>query len=229
VRRFAARLVVFTLAVALALSGAARGEVAVPANEELHYGWRLQGFLGSIAALFFPSRGVGTLSLRTLESGHLESELLITSDQAQGGDFFRFGAEWDPVDGKTIRVWSASQWRGERRDRQSPVGRAGVVDIASSIYLLRKDPPATTRRMEIWSDGRIYPVEVVPLESAPKRVGGRLVAARHFTVRGVEVEGERFWKGGLELWLAEDGRSTPIEIVVARTGARVRLELADDA
>jgi hypothetical protein len=81
--------------------------------------------------------------------------------------------------------------------------------------------------MEIWSDGRLYPVLVVPHGSARRRLEGREVVVRHYVVRGIERPGRRLWKGGLELWLADDPAATPVEIVVTRSAARVRLELVD--
>jgi hypothetical protein len=45
----------------------------------------------------------------------------------------------------------------------------------------------------------------------------------------VRIEGERFWKGGLELWLAQDPARTPVAIQVERGFANVRLELLPES
>lgn len=195
------------------------------AEERLQYRWRLDGFTGVIAGLFFPSRGEGSLTQEALPNGRWRSELLITSPESRAGEFFRYGAELEPVTLSTVRAWSASRWRGESRSKEAEVTEAGVIDIVSGIQLIRRDPPREPRAMEIWSDGRFYPVMVVPHGRAQRRVEGREVPVRHYVVRGVEQPGRRLWKGGLELWLAEDAAATPVEILVTRSAARVRLEL----
>lgn len=213
------------LALALALAGpiAAASPPASP-PERIAYHWRLQGFFGVIAGLFFPRSGEGTLSLAPTTSGRVESELFITSKAAEGGQFFRYGAEWDEATGQTLRAWQSSFWRGERKSKESRVETQGVIDVVSAIQLLRRDPPTAPRAMEIWSDGKLYPVLVVPLGDEEREISGRRVRARHFTVRAAPLPGRRLWKGQLDLWLADDEVATPVEILVERSGARVRLE-----
>jgi len=214
-RRLACWLVV-------ALAAAPAGATS---EERLGYRWQLDGFLGAIAGLFVPSGGEGELTRERLPDGNWKSELLITSSEAEGGEYFRYGAELDAADLSTVRAWQSSLWKGEERSKEAKVEQPGVVDIVSGIQLLRRNPPEAPRPMEIWSDGRLYPVEVVPHGRTTKKIGGREVAVRHLVVSGVEQPGRRFWKGGLELWLADDPAATPVEILVSRSGARVRLEL----
>ena len=102
-----------------------------------------------------------------------------------------------------------------------------VIDVASGILTLRHDPPTLPRRLEIWSDGRLYPVVVMPLERERRRLQGREVVARRYSIQGVVVPGQRRWKGRLDLWLADDGIATPVEIVVDRGFASVQLLLAN--
>jgi hypothetical protein len=47
-------------------------------------------------------------------------------------------------------------------------------------------------------------------------------------VRGQRIAGERFWKGGMDLWLAQDEARTPVRIQVERGFANVRLDLVHD-
>jgi hypothetical protein len=54
---------------------------------------------------------------------------------------------------------------------------------------------------------------------------GRKVPTRHFQIRGLEIEGERHWKGHMDLWLAKDEAATPVEIHFDRTLVGVRLKL----
>ena len=51
---------------------------------------------------------------------------------------------------------------------------------------------------------------------------------RGYAVRGIKQPGGRFWNGKLDLWLAEDEAATPVELFIARRGAKVRLELVDE-
>jgi hypothetical protein len=92
----------------------------------------------------------------------VRGELLVTSTKSDRGDYFRYGSEWESASGRTLRAWSDLLWRGEQKSKRSEVDQAGVIDIVSGIQLLRRDPPAAARRLEIWSDGRLYPVVVLP-------------------------------------------------------------------
>lgn len=216
-----AALPIFLL-IACAVAGRAG---AAPAAETLHYKWHLEGFLGAIAGLFMPDEGVGSLTHVELPDGRWRSELLITVDGTTGGDFFRYGSEWVPATGVTERAWSSQRWRGEPKQKASEIGQTGVIDIATAVHLLRLSPPREPLELEIWSDGKLYPVLVEPRGVEDRKVGGRTVAARHFTVRPLVRPERRVWKGEMDLWLAIDERSTPVEIRVARSSARVRLEL----
>jgi Protein of unknown function (DUF3108) len=195
-------------------------------SEEFQYRWQLRNIVGSIAGLFLPRQGEGSLTFRTNPSGRLVSELTITSGAAHEGEYFRYGSEIDTRTLQPIRAWSAYSWRGETRSKSSPVEQDGVLDVASGIYAIRQNPPVKPRRMEIWSDGKIYPVVVIPLGAEQRKTqGGKTIAARHYSIRGVEMPGRRKWKGKLDLWLAQDPAATPVEIVISRNLADVRLEL----
>lgn len=204
---------------------------AVPAraegDETLVYRWRLDGLVGALAGLFMPNDGEGLLTLRHLPEGRLRSELTVTAERRSAGDFFVYGAEWDPGTGTTVAAWSSQRWRGKEKNRRAEVGQTGVIDVASAVHVLRRDPPTTARRLEIWSDGKLYPVLVVPHGSASRRVAGREVEVRHLTVRGISLAGRRLWKGSLDLWLTAGPEATPVEILVSRGSARVRLELVE--
>jgi hypothetical protein len=220
--RLSRPLVALLLALALASPVAATGELGE--SERIAYRWKLQGFLGAVAGLFMPRGGEGSLSLSTTAPGRIASELFITAKASAGGQFFRYGSEWDVATGRTLRAWQSSFWRGERRSKESKVEAEGVIDIVSAIQVLRRDPPASPRRMEIWSDGRLYPVLVVPVGVETRTISGRRLPVRHFTVRGLTLPERRQWKGQLDLWLADDAVATPVEILVERSSAKVRLE-----
>ena len=204
--------------------GAAPASPAVALNEQFTYRWQLKNFLGAVAGLFLPNQGEGSLTFKTT-NGHLRSELMITSSASRQGEYFRYGSEIDRVTLQPIRAWSAYSWRGESKSKIEDIGKQGVLDVAAGIFAIRRNPPEKTRRMEIWSDGKIYPVVVIPRGTEQRKLSGRNIYARHFSIRGVEEPGARRWKGKMDLWLARDGAATPVEIVISRNLADVRLEL----
>lgn len=107
------------------------------------------------------------------------------------------------------------------------------MDVVSGIYSIRRDPPTRQRPMEIWSDGRIYPVVVVPLGAERRTLaGGKSVATRHFSIRADNSRGgsrgdreRKKWKGKIDLWLTPDAAAVPVEIHISRNLADVRLQL----
>ncbi len=138
-------------------------------TEEFQYRWQLRNFIGSLAGLFLPNQGEGSLTFRKDGNGRLTSELTITSTAAQG-EYFRYGSEVDTRTLQPIRAWSAYSWRGETKTKSEPIHQEGVFDVASGIYSIRQDPPDKARRMEIWSDGKIYPVVVIPLGDESRKM-----------------------------------------------------------
>ena len=202
--------------------------VAVPASagdEVLEYDWEVKGFFGVIAGLFFPSRGEGVLSHQALPNGNQESQLVITSNSTKEPDYFRYGSEIDPASGATVRVWSSQLWRGKTKNKELDDVPPAAVDIASSIAYLRRNAPLQDQRLEIWSDGKLYPVLVRPMGAEQIDLHGRKIDTRHIAVRPLTEPDRRVWKGELDLWLANDAASTPVEILVSRSPARVLLSL----
>ncbi len=197
------------------------------AGEKLHYRWSLDGFVGFIASIFMPTEGEGVLSLEEIAPGVSRGVLEVTSPESKSGEFFRYGAEWRRSDNRTLRAWSDQLWRGEKKSKRAELDDAGVIDIVSGIDLLRRQMPVSQQRLEIWSDGKRYPVIVLPRGPAHRHVAGREVATQHLSVRGVALPDRNMWKGELDLWLAEDEAATPVEILVSRRGARVRLTLVE--
>jgi hypothetical protein len=200
------------------------------ADETLTYTWRVEGFFGAVAGMFFPSRGDASLVETTLAGGNVQSSLLITSREDKDESFFRYEAEIDPASGSTVAARSSQLWRGKSKNKSSPNVDAGAVDVASAIHLLRRTLPTRRLELEIWSDGRLYPVEVVPLGVASRQVGGGKVETRHYSIRPYSIRplvrpDRRVWKGELDLWFAQDEVATPVEMLVARPPAKLRLEL----
>lgn len=214
------------------LLGAVLGGIAVTAaelpgadrQEVLEYRWHLSGFKGLVARLFIPGAGTGTLTTGGDDSGNLVTELHISSPAAKDGDFWLYGSEIDPRDKRTLRAWNSQRFRGKEKQKESSLEDDDAIDLASSIFFLRQELPEDVTRTHIWSSGRLYEVEVVPTGLSARLVDGEAVRTRSYTLRGV---GEPRWRGQLDIVLAENENSTPLEIVVARDGMRVRLELVD--
>jgi hypothetical protein len=197
----------------------------VRGDEEFQYRWQLRNIIGTLAGLFLPNRGEGNLTFKKDGNGHLRSELTITSAVAKQGEYFRYGSEVDIHTLQPIRAWSSYSWRGETKSKSDEVTTSGVLDIASGIYAIRRDPPMKTRRMEIWSDGKIYPVVVLPQGTEIRTLDGKKIEVRKFSIRGFDTPNRERWKGRLDLWLARDEIATPVEILISRNLADVRMEL----
>jgi hypothetical protein len=215
--------VLFAAALLLPLVGA--GEAG--ATESLNYRWSLKGLVGHLAGLVVPNQGRGELRTRPNDGGRI-TELEITSPETERGEFFLYGGETG-VDGSTERAWSSYRWRGRTKSEKSPVEEEGVVDVASGIHLIRQALPTSPMRLRIWSDGRVYPVVVQRVKTERVVVPAGAFLADHYRIRGVRAPGERYWKGGLDLWLAKNEQATPVRIQVERGFANVRLELLPGA
>lgn len=217
------KIVPAALAAVLLLPAAAGSATGLP-NEEFRYRWQLRNFVGAVAGLFLPRQGEGSLTFKR-NNGHLMSELTITSPESKQEGYFRYGSEVDIRTLQPIRAWSSYSWRGESKSKNEAVDKDGVLDVAAGIYAIRSDPPLKSRRMEIWSDGKIYPVVVIPLGLETRKLPHGKIQARHYSIRGVNIPGQRRWKGKLDLWLTPDAAATPVEIVISRNLADVRMEL----
>lgn len=192
--------------------------------ELLQYRWKLGGFKGMVARVFVPGTGEGTLTTGPDEAGRLTSELRISSSSARREDYWLYGSEIDAGARRTLRAWSMQHFRGKSREKESELERDDVIDLASSIYFLRRELPEKRTETNIWSGGRIYRVAVKPTGRNARLVDGKPVRTRSYSLRGV---GTPLWRGRLDLVLSEDESATPLEIDIARDGMRVHLELVD--
>lgn len=219
-----ALLTLLTPALGAAPVAAPAERTSVALNEQFQYRWQLKNFMGAVAGLFLPNQGEGSLTFRTT-NGHLRSELMITSESSREGEYFRYGSEIDKSTLQPIRAWSSYSWRGESKSKSEEIEKRGVLDVAAGIFAIRRDPPHKSRRMEIWSDGKIYPVVVIPLGTETRKLGGKSIKTRHYSIRGVSLPDRRKWKGKMDLWLGTDEAATPVEILISRNLADVRMEL----
>jgi len=197
----------------------------VPRSEELHYDWHLGGLLGTLAGLFLPSSGEGVMSVEPAGDGMLSTELLITSPDSEVGEHWRYGSKIASDSGYALEAWNSYKWRDKSDQERVAIDHPRVRDVVSGIYQIRRELPARPRTMQIWSDGKIYPVVVIPRGAERRRVDGRKIDTLHYSVRGYEARSGHRWKGSLELWLARDAAATPVEMHIERSLANLRLEL----
>jgi hypothetical protein len=197
----------------------------MPVGEVLTYGWELKGALSFLAGLFLPDSGTGILTTELPSGDVARSQLRIVSQQSASDEFWLYGAEIDPASGNTKEVWSAYKWRGKESSKRQTLTDERVIDVVSGIYGLRRDPPDDPRRLEIWSDGKTYPVIIIPETERQIGVCGQRMKVQPYSIRGLDLPDRRHWKGRLEIWLAHDAQATPVRIVVDRGWARVRLDL----
>jgi hypothetical protein len=198
-------------------------------DEDFHYHWRLGNVVGTVLGLFFPHQGEGELAFKMQKDGHLRGELLITSPDSQQGEYWRYGSEIDPHTLQPIRAWSSFFWRGRSKSTSDEIEQKGVFDISCAIYSIRHEPFQKPRDMEIWSDGKIYPVTVVPKGDEVRIIADRKVETRHYAIRGRDLPDRRKWTAKVDFWLAKDSAATPVEIQISRRLADVRLELKPPA
>lgn len=203
--------------------------VAAPAAAEaLTYSWRLQGVAGRLAGVVMPNHGRGELRTERDGSGRLTTELHVTSPQSNRGEYFRYGSESN-ADGSAAVAWSSYRWRGEEKSKRERVDVDDVVDVASGIQRIRERQPRAPMSLRIWSDGKVYPVVVQRVGAERVTVPAGQFQTDHYRVRGVRREGERFWKGSLDVWIARDEQATPVRIQVERGLANLRLDLQPEA
>jgi hypothetical protein len=203
-----------------------RSVVAQVSNEDFHYRWHLGNVVGTVLGFFLPRQGDGELAFKMQKDGHLRGELLITSPDSRQGEFWRYGSEIDPHTLQPIRAWSSFLWRGRSKSTSDEIEQKGVFDISCAIYNIRHEQFQKPRDMEIWSDGKIYPVTVLPMGDEVRTISNQRVETRHYAIRGRDLPDRRRWTAKVDFWLAKDAAATPVEIQISRRLADVRLELS---
>ncbi len=228
----ARRIVGLGLVFCLALAGTAGAEPtlrAVAGDEMLVYRWKVEGIKGLFLRLIAPGRGEASLTTVINESGHFETELHMSAERRRKGDFWRYGSSVDPASKRSLRAWTAQKIGDKEKSAETDLEDDDVIDLASSILLVRRDPPTLRRRMRIWSNRKLYPVVIEPRGEGRTEFHGNQTKVRIYSISGYRVPGEREWKGGLELHLADDASATPVEMFVINKGVRARLRLDEEA
>lgn len=222
---------VFLITVVVGVSVARAGGQELSLPERFDYRWNLAGFKGVVARIFVPGQGEGRLTTVSVDeegvSDFIKTELLISSHDGKSDEFWLYGSEIDPAERRTVRSWSAQRFRGESKRSEREAEGVDSLDLASSIYYLRKERPDSPREDVIWSSGRLNAVMVRPGDRGTASWRGRQVATRTYSIRGLPKPGQETWNGRMDLVLTDNEQAVPLEIVVVRKGLRVRLELVD--
>lgn len=200
-----------------------------PGDEMLVYNWKVEGIKGLILRLVAPGSGEGSLTTVLNDEGYFETELHMSAEKRREGDFWRYGSSVDPLAQRSLRAWTAQRIGDKEKSREANLESDDVIDLASGILLIRRDPPRLRRRMRIWSSGKLYPVVIEPRGVGRVEFRGRPTTVRRYAITGYHVPGEREWRGGLELVLADDSSATPVEMFVVNKGVRARLRLDEEA
>jgi hypothetical protein len=195
-------------------------------GEVIRMRWKLGGFLGTLIALFIPSTGDALISFAPATDDRTEFGFLVTSPKREG-EYYLYGAEIDERSRSTKIVWSSQMFRGEHKQREQDVDEPDVTDYASGFYRLRWDPPTIRTRMTLWSEGTLYPVDVVPLKEDVRKIAGEKVPTRGYLIRGVKVEGEERYENELRVYFALDDRATPVEFIAKRGMVKARIRMVD--
>lgn len=233
--RAAAALVVLLSAAGAGAAAAGEADAVEPAPcapveapEVLRYDWRLQGLHGFLARLLrvLPSSGEASMSQTRCDDGRRRFEFRATSPAAEAGEYWAYVSETDAEGHYTVRVEETQIYRGkERRKEKTPDPE--VVDVLTGLQLIRREPPESPRMLVVWSDGKVYPVVVVPRGAGGRGDGEGSERTRHYAIRGVREAGSRMWKAEAEIWLSEGDPGVPVEILFRRGLGVLRLTLSE--
>jgi hypothetical protein len=198
------------------------GAWAKPPEEALGYDWRLRGFLGAVVGLFLPNSGEACLSTEALAPGRIMSQLTITASRERPGEYWRYGAEIDESTGRTLRAWSEYWFRGRFKRNEDDIEGDGVFEFASAIRRFRQELPRKTEEIQVWSDGKEYPVLIIPRGVETLKTGYR---ARRFATESVQREGEKKYGLSFELWFQDEDPHPPVRLTGKKGVLRVTLDL----
>lgn len=224
-----------TLIVPMVLAALAGGSAAAateapvrsPRSEELHYRWRLEGVSGLLSRLFglLPTTGDALMALRVESDDRLAVAFTATSDKAAEDEYWRYETAVDSGAWHSLSVRETLHYGKKDKSKSFELEEYGVLDVLSGLQLMRYSPPAETERRMIWSGGKVYPVTIAMAGFERRELEGRDVTVRHLSIRGVREPGQRYWKSRAEIWITDDNRALPVELLYHQALGRLRLTL----
>ncbi len=203
---------------------AAAQKATADGGEVVRLRWRLSGFLGFIAGLFYPRTGDALLTFVPLPEDRIKIEFLVTSPKREG-DYFLYGAEVDERSGSPIAIWNREKIKDKRKESEAIIDDPQTIDYASAIYRLRWHGPEEAHPMTIWDRGRSYSAEVRPLGIRERKINGTRMQVRGYEIRGLKGGEGRSFDDKIWLYFALDDNSTPVEIVGKRSFIKARIEM----
>lgn len=236
----------------LAAPAALAGEVdcvSRGAAEELHYSWRLRGPLSWFAGLRFPTSGTGRLKTAAPEANLLDTELRISAASRDEG-FYVYHSRMEEQGARTLMTYHGYAWKDKRRSertlfdyvrqiarirkestqrvdvREKALPNGSVRDVLTGIYFLRQNAEKIIQPVvsEIYSDGKLYPVQFRPIGTESLVIHGRQLLTRKFEITAARGT-QKKWPGGVRVWFSSDERHTPVRIEIRRGLAALQLDL----
>lgn len=245
--RSAAVLAVFSF---LASPLSAQGRCIEPSIERITYDWHLAGALSWIAAIAFPTSGTAELETSwNRPETRVDSRLMIR-DKARTGYFLyrstieaprqrtlesEHGYSWDgrtkiekavfDYGRKTMRISEEDTRDGPSAGIEAIPG-TDLRDVLTGIWMLRQRAGNLdgTQRVDIFSDGKLYPVQFVPLGVTNLTINRAAHRARGFRIEAAP-EQRRKWPGGVNVWLSDNEARIPLRIEIRRSVATLRLTM----
>jgi len=222
--------------------------------EEFRYAWHLRGFVGWIAGVVFPSKGVGSLRTVFPKAGEHEisSQLMMTSPGNSG--FYTYESQMDDTGTKTLMTYHGYAWGKKSRKertifdyikrlmrihRETPekvedrvklippqeLQDASLRDVLTAIYFLRENA----------SNIKAPLTTTIFSDGKQYPATFRPVERATFTMSGQKISGLGFeigdapggrkWPGGVRVWISDDARRIPFCIEISESIASMQLDL----
>lgn len=244
---------VLFLTMALAVPGPAAAQIrcSEPSVERVSYDWALAGALSWVAAIAFPTSGTAELETTANRPGtKVESRLMIRDRDRTGYFLYRTSLEGPRL--RTLLSEHGYSWSGrtkiekaafdydrkllrlseeDTRDGPSssvrPIPGGDLRDVLTAIWQLRQQAGTIkgAERVEIFSDGKLYPVHFVAQGAQNLKVGNTMRRVLAFRIVAAP-EQQRKWPGGVNVWLTDDEARTPVKIEIKRSLANLRLTMS---
>lgn len=199
---------------------------AAAGGEAVHMQWRLTGFLGLLVGLFFPNDGDALLTFDPAPQDRKRIQLLITAP-GRDGEYFLYGADVAADSGEVSAVWSSHAYKDKHETKSQRIAEPHVLDFASAVYLLGRNPPKQTTVMSVWNHGKLLAAEIEPLPPETRRIGDERVPVQGYAVRGAQVPGQKSFDEKLFFYFTAGDHPRPLEILASRGAIRLRMRVVD--
>ena len=200
-------------------------EEETPYEVLVRFRWELEGFSGGLLKFLpiVPTEGTGVLESRSIGEDRLDYRFRASFVNSPEEDFWIFRSILDLVETRTLYIQDLRRFRGKRKVVEADLTEVRAMDIISGLHWLRVIHPQSPQRIQAWADEKLYPVEVVVNGTQPYEREGRTIPVDHYTIQGIKLKGQRYWKPKADIWLRSDSDRLPVEILYQKGVAKVRL------